>query len=244
MRVGESGRRDQQRSGLGRDFSALVEKLRFAGGESVVEVDRPQHDPMQRLAVVALGVGVQLAMPIRVASLVGQIFLQIDAAGPEQLENRRVELGIVQRCHALRVEGFERARDRVGNLQAHRPQHRMGKAAQVAAQAHQHRVVQQLPGVGPQRIGIQRDVPAVFHGDVHPAAGHASLRTAAGLETLDQCAARTGVEHVVVDLDEIGMDHGRIERCNVMPGDHLAMKAGARAGAISCPGVSWQAQAR
>src|SRR5690349_12360468 len=49
--VGECRRRDQQRAGLRRDPARLVQELRLAGLERVVEVERPQHVPVQGFAL-------------------------------------------------------------------------------------------------------------------------------------------------------------------------------------------------
>jgi len=78
MGVGERRRRNQQAAGARRDLPPLEQELGFALFEVVVEVQRPQHMPVQGLGLRILRV--QLAVPVRVAALACRIPLQVDRA--------------------------------------------------------------------------------------------------------------------------------------------------------------------
>ncbi|KAG1255067.1 hypothetical protein G6F66_014942 [Rhizopus arrhizus] len=78
MGVGERGRGNQQAAGAWRDLAALEQELGFAFLEVIVEVQRPQHVPVQGLGLGILRV--QLAVPVRIAALARRVPLQVDRA--------------------------------------------------------------------------------------------------------------------------------------------------------------------
>ena len=78
MGMGKRRRRNQQAAGAWRDLPPLEQELGFALFEFVVEVQRPQHVPVQGLGLRILGV--QLAVPVRVTALARRIPLQVDGA--------------------------------------------------------------------------------------------------------------------------------------------------------------------
>ena len=88
MGVGERGRRDQQAAGARHDLALLEQEFGFAVAEAVVEVQRPQQVPVQRLAPRIARI--QLAMPVRIAAAAGGVPLQVDRAGAQAgLHQRR-----------------------------------------------------------------------------------------------------------------------------------------------------------
>ncbi len=77
--VGEGGGGDQQAAGARGRLALLEQEFGFALREVVVEIQRPQQEPMQR---VGAGIArIKLAMPTRVAALVGGIPLHAAGSG-------------------------------------------------------------------------------------------------------------------------------------------------------------------
>ena len=135
MRVREGGRGDQQRPGPRDDPAILVEELGLARLERVVEVDRPQHDAVQRLVIVAAPVRVELAVPVRIAALVGQVLLQVDAAGPRNIcVTMPSSVDIVQRGDVVGGQGDQPVGGRILALELERGDRDVRIAPQIAAE--------------------------------------------------------------------------------------------------------------
>ena len=59
-----------------------MEELRLTSVEIVVEIDGPEQRSMQGFEIARLRI--DLAMPVRIAAGTGDLFLNVDAAWPEQ----------------------------------------------------------------------------------------------------------------------------------------------------------------
>ena len=203
MRVREAGRGDQQGTGLRHDLAPLLQELGFPVGKGIVEIDRPEQDAMQGLAARVANLRVQLAMPIGIAALVGNVFLDIDGAGAEHLDQQLLQLLIRELANRLRVEGHQFAADRVGHLQPQWGDRGLRILAHVGHEAAQHRAVEQVRRGRPLLMIADADVPAVLEPDVDAAAGLAAQLLVAGFELANHGLAIARGERVFVDLDEI-----------------------------------------
>ncbi|GAE52178.1 hypothetical protein XPU_3710 [Xanthomonas arboricola pv. pruni str. MAFF 311562] len=108
--VGEGGGGDQQAAGARAGLALLEQEFGFALFELVVEVQRPQQMPVQR---VGAGIAwIQLAMPVGIAALIGGVPLQVDRAraqaGAGQVAQRLV-------AHLRDVLGHQPVRAAVGS---------------------------------------------------------------------------------------------------------------------------------
>ena len=80
MGMSEAGGRYQQGACLRHDAALLIEDFGLAVAETIVEIDRPQQDPMQ--IVIAVRLRPDLAVPVRTTALRAEIQLSIMSAEP------------------------------------------------------------------------------------------------------------------------------------------------------------------
>src|SRR6201996_378170 len=200
MRMGECSRCYQQAATAWRHFAVLVQKLGFAFGEIVVEVDRPQQVPMQRLRIGMARK--QLAVPVRITALIGTVTLQVDIAWHEYLPGQRTQFAI---AHGSDVVGLQATQLAVitRNLKHQRGNQGIRIAAQVGGKPGQHGEVQSHLAVAPGRLAADGDVARMLQLRIDAATDLAGCRLSAAFESLDQRGALRGAESIFVDLYEI-----------------------------------------
>src|SRR5690606_34816320 len=99
MGMGERRWRDQQVAPARRDLALLEQELGFAPGKALVEVNRPQQVPVQRLAVACTRI--QLAVPIGVSAFAGAIPLQVDLPRTQASACELAKRAVVERGDVL-----------------------------------------------------------------------------------------------------------------------------------------------
>ena len=154
-------------------------------------------------AVVVFELRRYFTVPVRIATYVGQIALDIDVAGAEQLHEQVLQGVVVHATHGVDVEHVERAGLRVRSAQCDRRQREVGVLAHVVDHAAHHDHVEQVLALLPLGSPTDAQVPAVLQLRIDTAPGGAARDVLARRISRDQLRTYLRVECIFVYLDEI-----------------------------------------